>query len=165
MKHAFLSHFQVKGERIILGTHFLENDKMQAYSFEGEVTLGDHLSDLSDDLTLGVGQIDSLHSDVELTGLTVLPGFFRLHKKIIFNIKVNKSHIEAPIVSERRCYTFCKASSSSLRLFSSCLAAAGPPPAFCSSSRRLVATLAFSYSSCRWVCSSRAFLRALSASC
>lgn len=63
-------------------------------------------------------------------------------------------------------FTFCSASSSNLRLFSSCLAAAAPPPpTFCSSSKRLVDTLAFSYSSCRWAWSSRAFLRALSASC
>lgn len=68
-------------------------------------------------------------------------------------------------LQRRRC-TFCRASSSSLRLFSSCLAAAAPPPPpICSSSRRLVDTLAFSYSSCRWACSSRAFLKAPSASC
>lgn len=67
---------------------------------------------------------------------------------------------------EKRCPTFCRASSSSLRLFSSCLAAAAPPPPpICSSSSRLVDTFAFSYSSCRWACSSRAFFRALSASC
>lgn len=71
----------------------------------------------------------------------------------------------------RRWPTFCRASSSSRRLFSSCLAAAAPPapppppPPICSSSSRLVDTLAFSYSSCRWACSSRAFFRALSASC
>lgn len=51
---------------------------MRTYRLEGEVTLGDHLSNLSDDLTLGVGQIDSLLPNVNLTCFAVFPGLLSL---------------------------------------------------------------------------------------
>lgn len=49
-----------------------------AYSLEGEVALGDHLSELSDDLALGIGQIDSLLPDINLACFAVLPGLLSL---------------------------------------------------------------------------------------
>lgn len=52
--------------------------KVGAYSLEGEVALRDHLSDLSDDLTLGVGQINPLLAHINLTCFAVLSGLLSL---------------------------------------------------------------------------------------
>lgn len=52
--------------------------KVRTYSLEGEVALGDHFSDLCDDLTLGVGQIDSLLPNINVTCFAVLPGLLSL---------------------------------------------------------------------------------------
>lgn len=51
------------------------------YGLEGEVALGDHLTDLRDDLALGVGQIDSLVPNIDLTCFAVLPGLISLQQK------------------------------------------------------------------------------------
>lgn len=56
----------------------IQSRKVSTYSLECEVALGDHLSDLGDDLTLGAGQIDSLHANINLAGLAVLPGLHSL---------------------------------------------------------------------------------------
>lgn len=59
----------------------LELEPIDRHGLEGEVALGDHLSDLSDDLTLGVGQIDSLVPNINLTCFAVLPGLISLQQK------------------------------------------------------------------------------------
>lgn len=58
--------------------HLEQKSQTSTYSLEGEVALGDHLSDLGDDLTLGCHQIDSLHPNINLTGFAVLPGLLSL---------------------------------------------------------------------------------------
>lgn len=52
--------------------------KVHPYSLEGQVALRDHLSNLGDDVALGVGHLHSLLPDVDLAGFAVLPGLLRL---------------------------------------------------------------------------------------
>ena len=58
----------------------------KSYSFEREVALGDHFSELGDDKALCVRQFDPLHSHVHLTGFAVLPGLLSLNTKGIIHI-------------------------------------------------------------------------------
>lgn len=108
---------------LFFGNKRVKNCILFTYSFECEVTLKDHFPDLCEDCALSVGQIHPSDASVSHTNLVLVPSLLRLTVITDIISKDRKKALDI-ICQPSDLPTFCRASSSSLLFFSSCLLAA-----------------------------------------